>query len=90
MNEFFLKSRKTFKLNKTNKTTCIIRKKFKRKETRRDSRHFNSQSLLTQGQKSEEMIAMLPDMKKLHNILGKEVDEVMELNAESRILIKNW
>ena len=41
---------------------------------------FNSQSLSTQGQKAEQLVSMMPAIKKSFDLLG---DDIVELSTEN-------
>ena len=48
-----------------------------------DLKEFNSQSLQTQAKKGEQLVAMMPSIKKAFNILG---DDIVELTTENDAL----
>ena len=47
-----------------------------RKDTVQDLQEFNSQSLSTQAKKGEQLVSMMPAIKKAFNLLG---DDIVEL-----------
>ena len=46
-------------------------------------KEFNSQSLTTQAKKGEQLITMMPAIKKAFNLMG---DDIIELDAENKSL----
>ena len=54
-----------------------------RDNTIEDLKEFNSQSLQTQAKKGEQLVAMMPSIKKAFNILG---DDIVDLSAENDAL----
>ena len=54
-----------------------------RNDTIEDLKEFNSQSLNTQARKGEQLVAMMPAIKKAFNLLG---DDVIELPTENDAL----
>ena len=48
-----------------------------------DLKEFNSQSLNTQAKKGEQLVAMMPAIKKAFNLLG---DDIVELSSENDVL----
>ena len=52
-------------------------------DTIEDLKEFNSQSLLTQAKKGEQLVSMMPAIKKAFNLLG---DDIVELSAENDAL----
>ena len=48
-----------------------------------DLKEFNSQSLNTQAKKGEQLVAMMPALKKAFNLLG---DDLVELSSENDAL----
>ena len=48
-----------------------------------DLKEFNTQSLNTQAKKGEQLVAMMPAIKKAFNLLG---DDIVELSAENDTL----
>ena len=48
-----------------------------------DLKEFNTQSLNTQAKKGEQLVAMMPAIKKAFNLLG---DEIVELSIENDAL----
>ena len=48
-----------------------------------DLKEFNTQSLNTQAKKGEQLVAMMPAIKKAFNLLG---DDIVELSTESDAL----
>ena len=51
-------------------------------------KEFNNQSLTTQAKKGEQLISMMPAIKKAFNLMG---DDIIELDAENQITKKqNW
>ena len=58
-----------------------------RNDTVQDLKEFNHQSLTTQAKKVEQLVSMMPAVKKAFNLLG---DNVVELSTENGALKKNW
>ena len=54
-----------------------------RDSTIEDLKEFNSQSLQTQAKKGEQLVAMMPAIKKAFNILG---DDIVDLSTENDAL----
>ena len=54
-----------------------------RNDTIQDLREFNRQSLTTQAKKAEQLVSMMPAIKKAFNLLG---DDIVDLSAENDIL----
>ena len=54
-----------------------------RNDTIEDLKEFNSQSLQTQSKKGEQLVAMMPAIKKAFNLLG---DEIVDLSTENDAL----
>ena len=54
-----------------------------RKNTVEDLKEFNQQSLSTQGKKGEQLVSMMPAIKKAFNLLG---DDIIELSVENDAL----
>ena len=54
-----------------------------RNDTIQDLKDFNQQSLTTQAKKGEELVSMMPAIKKAFNLLG---DEIVELSTENDAL----
>ena len=54
-----------------------------RSDTIEDLKEFNSQSLQTQAKKGEQLVAMMPAIKKSFNLLG---DEIVDLSTENDAL----
>ena len=54
-----------------------------RDDTIQDLQEFNKQSLSTQAKKGEQLVAMMPCIKKAFNLLG---DDIIELNIENNAL----
>ena len=46
-------------------------------------KEFNNQSLTTQAKKGEQLISMMPAIKKAFNLMG---DDIIELDAENQTL----
>ena len=46
-------------------------------------KEFNNQSLVTQAKKGEQLISMMPAIKKAFNLMG---DDIIELDAENQTL----
>ena len=51
-----------------------------RNDTIQDLKEFNSQSLSTQAKKGEQLVSMMPAIKKAFNLLG---DDIVELGVEN-------
>ena len=56
-----------------------------RNDTIQDLKDFNSQSLTTQAKKGEQLVSMMPAIKKAFHLLG---DDIVELSTEN-IALKN-
>ena len=54
-----------------------------RNDTVQDSKEFNSQSLSTQAKKGEQLVSMMPAIKKAFNLMG---DDIAELSTENDAL----
>ena len=54
-----------------------------RNDTVQDSKEFNSQSLATQAKKCEQLVSMMPAIKKAFNLLR---DDIVELSSENDAL----
>ena len=54
-----------------------------RNDTVQDLEEFNSQSLATQAKKGEQLVSMMPAIKKAFNLLG---DDIVELFTENDVL----
>ena len=54
-----------------------------RSETKQDLKNFNQQCLTTQAQKGEQLVSMMPAIKKSFNLLG---DDIVELSTENDAL----
>ena len=54
-----------------------------RKDTIEDLKDFNQQSLTTQAKKGEQLVSMMPAIKKAFNLLG---DDIVELSTENDAL----
>ena len=54
-----------------------------RNDTIQDLKDFNQQSLTTQAKKGEQLVAMIPAIKKAFNLLG---DDIVELTTENDAL----
>ena len=54
-----------------------------RNDTVNDLKEFNNQSLATQAKKGEQLIGMMPAIKKAFNLLG---DDIVELYTENDAL----
>ena len=54
-----------------------------RTDTIQDLKEFNSQSLTTQAKKGEQLVSMMPAIKKAFNLLG---DDIVELSTENDAL----
>ena len=54
-----------------------------RNDTIEDLKEFNSQSLHTQAKKGEQLVALMPAIKKAFNLLG---DDIVDLNTENDAL----
>ena len=51
-----------------------------RSDTIQDLKEDNSQSLTTQAKKGEQLVSMMPAMKKAFNLLG---DDILDLHTEN-------
>ena len=54
-----------------------------RNDTIEDLKEFNRQSLTTQAKKGEQLVSMMPAIKKAFNLLG---DDIIELSVENDAL----
>ena len=54
-----------------------------RNDTIQDLKEFNSQSLATQAKKGEQLVSMMPAIKKAFNLMG---DDIVELSTENDAL----
>ena len=54
-----------------------------RNDTIQDSQEFNQQSLQTQAKKGEQLVSVVPAIKKAFNLLG---DAIVELSTENDAL----
>ena len=54
-----------------------------RNDTIQDLKDFNQQSLSTQAKKGEQLVSMMPAIKKAFNLLG---DDIVELSVENKSL----
>ena len=54
-----------------------------RNDTKEDLKEFNSQSLSTRAKKGEQLVAMMPAIKKAFNLLG---DDKVDLSTENDAL----
>ena len=54
-----------------------------RNDTVQDLKEFNSQSLSTQAKKGEQLVSMMPAIKKAFNLLG---DDIVELSTRNDAL----
>ena len=57
--------------------------KIVRNDTIQDLKEFNSQSLATQARKAEQLVSMMPAIKKAFNLMG---DDIVELSTENDAL----
>ena len=57
--------------------------KIVRNDTIQDLKEFNSQSLTTQANKGEQLVPMMPAIKKAFNLMG---DDIVELSTENDAL----
>ena len=61
----------------------ISNDKIVRNDTIQDLKDFNQQSLTTQARKGEQIVSMMPAIKKAFNLLG---DDIVELSTEKDVL----
>ena len=54
-----------------------------RNDTVQDLKDFNNQSLTTQAKKGEQLVSMMPAIKKAFNLMG---DDIVELSVENESL----
>ena len=54
-----------------------------RNETIQDLKKFNQQSLTTEAKKGEQLVSMMPAIKKAFNLMG---DDIVELSVENESL----
>ena len=57
--------------------------KIVRNDTIQDLKEFNSQSVATQARKGEQLVSMMPAIKKAFNLMG---DDIVELFTENNAL----
>ena len=57
-----------------------------RNDTIHDLKDFNQQSLSTQAKKGEQLVSMMPAIKKAFNLLG---DDIVGLSVEKRCFEKS-
>ena len=57
--------------------------KSERNDTIQDLKEFNQQSLTTQAKKGEQLVSMMPAIKKAFNLLG---DDIVDLSTENDAL----
>ena len=58
-----------------------------RNDTIQDLKEFNQQSLTTQAKKGEQLVSMMPAIKKVFNLMG---DDIVDLSTENDALKKMW
>ena len=61
----------------------IANDKTVRSDTIEDLEEFNSQSLSTRAKKGEQLVSMMPAIKKVFNLMG---DDIVELSVENESL----
>ena len=65
-----------------------------RSDTIQDLKEFNSQILTTQAKKGEQLVSMMPAIKKAFNLLGDDIVELSVENESSKNQIgdydENW
>ena len=49
--------------------------KIVRNDTKQDLKDFNQQSLTTQAEKGEQLVSMMPAIKKAFNLMGSDIVE---------------
>ena len=54
-----------------------------RNDTIQDLKEFNSQTLSTQAKKGEQLVSMMPAIKKDFNLMG---DDIVELSTDNEVL----
>ena len=54
-----------------------------RNDTIEDLKEFNSQSLTTQAEKGQQLVSMMPAIKKAFNLVG---DDIVDLHIENESL----
>ena len=54
-----------------------------RSDTVQNLKEFNSQSLATQAKKGEQLVSMMPAIKKVHDLMG---DDIVELSTKNEAL----
>ena len=54
-----------------------------RSDTIQDLKQFNSQSLSTQAKKGEQLVSVMPAIRKAFNLMG---DDIVELSTENEAL----
>ena len=57
-----------------------------RNVTKQDIKNFNNQSLTTPAKKSEQLVSMMPAIKKTFNLMG---DDIVETHRKNGSLKKN-
>ena len=56
----------------------VSKNKTVRNDTKQDLKEFNQQSLTTQGKKTEQLVSMMPAIKKAVDLLG---DDIVDLST---------
>ena len=54
-----------------------------RKDTVQDLKEFNAQSLTTQAKKGEQLVSMMPAIKKAFNLMGDDIVEYLHTENEA-------
>ena len=56
-----------------------------RSDTVQDSKKFNQQSLTTQAKKGEQLVPMMPAIKKAFKLMGDDIEEISDENEPLKI-----
>ena len=61
-----------------------------RNDTIQDLNEFNSQSLTTQAKKREQLVSLMPAIKKPFNLMGDDIVEISTKNNALKNKTKDW
>ena len=70
-------------LNGFSNEKLVQNDKYVRDDTILELKEFNNQSLATQAKQGEQLVSMMPAIKKAFNLMG---DDIIELDAENKTL----
>ena len=61
-------------------------------KTMNDLKEFNNQSLATQAKKGEQLVSMMPAIKKAFDLMGDDIVDLSTGNdaLKNKITMKNW